>query len=42
VASVAERSQRAGFLRIMSLGLGTLLWKPRARLLVTYEKRDEA
>jgi len=41
VTTVAERPQRAGFLRIMSLGLGSLVWKRRAKLLVTYEKADE-
>lgn len=38
VVSVTELSQRAGCMRILALGLFTLIWRPKSKILVTYTR----
>lgn len=38
VVSVTEATQRSGCLRMIFLGLFALIWKPKPRLIVTYQK----
>ena len=39
VVSVVEHGQRAGCLRILTLGLFALVWRPKAHFVVTYQRR---
>lgn len=38
IRSVVDQQQRSGAVRIATLGFGALLWKPKPRLVVTYER----
>lgn len=38
VLTVTESQQRAGCMRILTLGLFALVWKPKQKLLVTYQR----
>lgn len=38
VQTVTDQQQRSGCMRIMTLGLFALVWKPKAKLLVTYHR----
>jgi hypothetical protein len=39
VVSVTDRQQRAGVVRMATIGFGALIWKPKSHLVVTYEAR---
>lgn len=39
IVSVTELSQRSGCMRILTLGFFALLWKPKAHVLATYERK---
>lgn len=40
VASVADLSQRSGCLRFLTLGIFTLFFKPKSKILVTYSRAN--
>ncbi len=41
VKDVTNRESRAGLARIATLGLGALVWKPKATMIVTYVREGE-
>lgn len=38
VVSVVDAQQRSGCMRMMTIGFFALVWKPKAKLIVTYQR----